>query len=176
MKAAQDFILQEKLAEPRGWFAMGASKRGWTTWLVAGATCQECVNILGIAPLVPIVPSLQAELHRQWQAYEGFSFAFQPFMDIGLLARLDEEWTTFGMGTIDPLTFGDRLARVPKLAVLSSDDEFMMMDWSNIWYDQFQQYGESHLYIAPNAEHVMVTNLHGIMGTVSAMIKSIASE
>jgi PhoPQ-activated pathogenicity-related protein len=34
---------------------------------------------------------------------------------------------------VDPMNFYDRLARIPKVAVLSSDDEFMMMDWTNIW-------------------------------------------
>jgi PhoPQ-activated pathogenicity-related protein len=29
--------------------------------------------------------------------------------------------------------YGERLARIPKAVVLSSDDEFMMMDWSNLW-------------------------------------------
>lgn len=43
----------------------GASKRGWTTYLVGAAKCKEnCVNILGIMPLVPIVPDLRTELHR----------------------------------------------------------------------------------------------------------------
>ena len=96
-------------------------------------------------------------------------------MDVDLLARLDEERTTNGMKALDPFTFMDRLERLPKLAVLSSDDEFMMMDWSNIWYDDYIKYGESHLLIAPNAEHAMITNLHGVISSVTALFKSIAS-
>ena len=176
MKACNAFIKEKGFAKlKQGWFMMGASKRGWTAWLVGATTCKDCVTIAGIMPLVPIVPSLQAELHRQWQAYQGFSFAFDPYMKVGLIARLDEEYTTYGMGAVDPLTFGDRLSEIPKLAVLSSDDEFMMMDWSNIWYDQLNKDGESHLLIAPNAEHTLGTNLPDVLGTVSTFVKSIAS-
>lgn len=72
---------------------------------------------------------------------------------------------------IDPLTFNDTLAEIPKLIVVSSSDEFMMMDWSNIWRDQFT--GESHLTILPNAEHTMATNILGVLSSVSTFIKSI---
>lgn len=72
---------------------------------------------------------------------------------------------------IDPLTFNDTLAKIPKLIVVSSSDEFMMMDWSNIWRDNFT--GESHLLILPNAEHSMATNILGVLSSVSTFIKSI---
>ena len=65
MKAAQEFIIQNDFGDiSAGWIAAGASKRGWTTWLVGGVTCESCIKLAGIVPLVPIVPSLQAELHR----------------------------------------------------------------------------------------------------------------
>ena len=96
-------------------------------------------------------------------------------MEIDLISKLDEDRTTQGMAAIDPFTFGDRLSEIPKLAVLSSDDEFMMMDWSNIWYDDYKTFGESHLLIAPNAEHAMLTNLPAVLSSVSAIHKSVAS-
>lgn len=59
MRAAQEFIRQNKFAElDAGWVVTGASKRGWTTYLVGAAKCKNCVNVLGIMPLVPIVPIL----------------------------------------------------------------------------------------------------------------------
>lgn len=60
MRAAQEFIRQNKFAElDAGWTVVGASKRGWTTYLVGAANgCKNCVNVLGIMPLVPIVPDL----------------------------------------------------------------------------------------------------------------------
>lgn len=52
---------------------------GWTTWAVGSATCtgENCVNVVGLAPLVPIAPDIRAVVHRQWQSYGGFTFAFK---------------------------------------------------------------------------------------------------
>ena len=92
-----------------------------------------------------------------------------------MVKNLDSPQSTAGFAKIDPLTFGNRLARIPKLAVLSSDDEFMQFDWSNIWYDDARKYGEFHLLIAPNSEHSLATNMLGALAAVSGMYKSIAS-
>ena len=67
MKAVTEWARQQKVANvTEGWLVTGASKRGYTSYMIGGATCKDCVPILGIAPMVPIMPSLQAEMHRQW--------------------------------------------------------------------------------------------------------------
>ena len=176
MKAAEEFITGQGLGGMQaGWITCGASKRGWSTWLTGGVTCENCVNIIGIAPLVPIMPALTTELHRQWRSYGGFSFAFKDYMEVGLIDQIDEDYAIEGMAMVDPMTFGSRLARIPKLAIVSSDDEFMQMDWSNIWYNNMTEYGETHLLITPNAEHTMGTNLYGVLSSVTALVKSVAS-
>jgi PhoPQ-activated pathogenicity-related protein len=76
-----------------------------------------------------------------------------------------------GLKLIDPLSYQDRLKNVPKMIVTSSDDEFMMMEWSQIWYDKFE--GEKHLMITPNAEHFLFTNVPGAMSAAATFIKSI---
>jgi hypothetical protein len=38
-------------------------------------------------------------------AYEGFSFAFEPYMKVGLLDHIDDEATREGMKAIDPFSF-----------------------------------------------------------------------
>lgn len=57
--------------------------------------------------------------------------------------------------------------------MLASNDEFMMMEWSQLYFDQLA--GEKHLLITPNAEHELVTNLPGAMSAITTFIKSIAS-
>jgi len=97
----QEFLKQEDIADlaqkDNGWYVLGASKRGWTAWLVGAVTCPSCVNIKGLAPLVPIMPNLREELHRMWTAYQGFSFAFQPYMDTDLIKNLDEDYFIDGL-------------------------------------------------------------------------------
>lgn len=66
---------------------------------------------------------------------------------------------------------------MPKYAVVASGDEFMMMDWTNIWSDQLDllgSYGEQHLYIAPNADHTMLTNIRPILSNAVTFARSIS--
>lgn len=140
--------------------------------MVGSVTCASCVNIVAIAPLVPIVPRLISEMHRMWQAYGGWTFAFADYMAVNLTEHVDDPTFTSALEVIDPMYYYDRLARLPKVAVLSSDDEFMMMDWSNIWYDEMK--GETHLLIAPNAEHSLVTGIPEVLNSLSAFVSSVA--
>jgi len=78
------------------------------------------------------------------------------------------------MHIVDPMYYHDRLARIPKAVVLSSDDEFMSMDWSNIWYDDLK--GEKHLLIAPDSEHSLFTGIPEVLTCLGNMIKSLAQE
>jgi PhoPQ-activated pathogenicity-related protein len=64
MRAAEDFTRQKGWADIKGWIISGASKRGWTAWMIGAATCPKCSNVIGIAPLVPIVPNLGLTMHR----------------------------------------------------------------------------------------------------------------
>jgi len=150
MRSAQHFI-NTKLAAAAidGWVVAGASKRGWTTWAVGSATCtgENCVNIVGLAPLVPIAPDIRQVVHRQWRSYGGFTFAFKDYTDVNLTQHMDDPRMIDAMSVVDPKYYTERLSRIPKFVVVSSDDEFMSMDWTNIWYDDFQaNAGETHLY------------------------------
>jgi PhoPQ-activated pathogenicity-related protein len=172
MRAAGEFLEQNTIAKVEGWIVSGASKRGWTTWTVGAVTCPSCVTIVGICPLVPIVPNLLQEMHRQWRSYGGWTFAFSDYTALNLTERVDDPQFKEALRVIDPAYYSTRLQRLPKLVVLSSDDEFMQFDWSEIWYDQLS--GEKHLLIAPNSEHSLSTGIPEVLESISAFVKSIA--
>jgi len=89
-----------------------------------------------------------------------------------LTEKIDSpEWNAISE-VIDPINYFDRLKEIPKYIVVSSNDEFMMFDWTNIYYDQLG--GEKHLLITPNAEHSMATNILAVITSVNAFMKSIA--
>jgi PhoPQ-activated pathogenicity-related protein len=173
MKAVESYLQQKKIANPKGWLVSGASKRGWTTWMVGATTPFDGLpNVIGIAPLVPIVPNLVAEVHRQWMSYDGFTFAFTDYAAVNFTQLIDGPEFASALKIVDPMYYGDRLSNVPKVVVLSSDDEFMQFDWSDIWYDSLT--GEKHLLIAPNSEHSLATGIPEVLACLSAMIKSLA--
>lgn len=151
----------------------GASKRGWTTWDVGVTKCETCVKILAIAPLVPIVPDIDDEVHRMWQAYNGFTWAFKDYLVLNLTQRMQTAEWKMASKIIDPDQYFDRLEHLPKYIVVSSDDEFMMFDWTNIYYDKLL--GEKHLLITPNAEHSMATNILAVASSLNTYMRSIQS-
>ena len=193
MQAAQEYLKREGHGGPLaaqeasgsdaagGWFVAGASKRGWTTWMVGAVSCPSCPNIVGIAPLVPIVPNMIAEVHRQWMAYGGWTFAFADYLAINLTVLIDSPRFAEAMAIVDPSTshYRERLSRLPTQAVLSSDDEFMMMDWSNIWYRNQSapdaREADLHLLIAQNSEHSLATGIPEVLPALSVFLHSIAS-
>jgi len=63
MRAAEEFLREQGIAEIEGHIVTGGSKRGWASWLAGAVDCPDCVNVIGIAPLVPIVPDFKEIIH-----------------------------------------------------------------------------------------------------------------
>ena len=91
MRAVEDFLAEQNIAQIEGWIASGASKRGWISWLYGAVsqTCQSCSNVVAIAPIEPIVPDLIKELHRQWQSYGAWTFAFSDYVEANITVDFD---------------------------------------------------------------------------------------
>jgi PhoPQ-activated pathogenicity-related protein len=172
MRAVQEYVTKNSIAEIDGWLVSGASKRGWTTWMVGAVNCPTCPRIDGIAPIVPIVPDLRAGLHHMMQAYGGWTFAFTDYMEANNLTKyLDDPGFENMLQLIDPINYVDRLEKLPKFVLVSSDDEFMMMEWTRLWWDKFK--GEKHLMIANNAEHSMATGIVELLQSLGCFAKSL---
>jgi len=132
------------------------------------------VNIEAIAPIVPIVPDLREVLHHMYQAYGGWTFAFSDYLDVNLTRYLDDPKFEDLLKFVDPVNYVDRLARLPKFVLVSSDDEFMMMEWTRFWWDKFS--GEKHLMIANNAEHSMATGIVELIESLTDFVKSVFTK
>ena len=175
MRATEEYLKDKgEINGALNWVVSGASKRGWTSFIVGSARCRTCPRVVGIAPLVPIVPSLLAEVHRQYQSYGGFTFAFDDYKRAGLLPELDNAAFKQAMRLVDPMYYSSRLKSIPKLIVLTSDDEFMQFDWSNIWYDAVL--GEKHLLILANSEHSLVTGIPELVPAFQEFVLQVDSQ
>ena len=75
---------------------------------------------------------------------------------------------------MDPINYLDKLNQIPKYLLVSSDDEFMSMDWTNIYWEKFG--GEKHLSIMPNTEHSMATGMYEAVSLISTYLRSIAAD
>lgn len=128
-------------------------------------------------PMVPIVPLLPRDMHRMYRSYGGFTFAMKDFINIGLIDIIDTDKVREGMKKVDPFYSPEQLKKVPVMAVVSAGDEFMQMDWTQIWNDEmgmFDNYGEMHLYIVPNDEHGLIMNVGAVLSNGISFARSIA--
>jgi len=171
MRAVEEYTREAGIADIDGWVVSGASKRGWTTWMVGAVNCPTCPTIDAIAPIVPIVPNLIAGVHHMWRAFGGFTFAFSDYTAVNFTTLIDEPRNAELFRIVDPVHYAKRLARLPKVTVVSSGDEFMMFEWTANWKNLFA--GESHIYIADNAEHSMATGIVGLLRTLSSFTNSV---
>jgi PhoPQ-activated pathogenicity-related protein len=166
-----------------GWVVGGASKRGWTTWMVGAvdpAACSWCPKVVGLTPLVPIVPFLNHSVHMQRRSLGGFTFAFRDYLEAGVLHHMDTDVFAGAMAVVDPGHYRTRLAALPKLAVVSSDDEFMQLDWTGAFVTPngtetgwTRLPGETHLSIIPNSEHSLATGIIVVVETVTSFVASL---
>jgi PhoPQ-activated pathogenicity-related protein len=94
-------------------------------------------------------------------------------MDVGIMPEIDNPDMVEAFNLIDPINYLDRLNKIPKYFLVSSDDEFMSMDWTNIYWNKFG--GEKHLSIMPNTEHSMATGMYEAVSLISTYLRSVAA-
>ena len=89
----------------------GASKRGWSTWLTAAAD----ERIIGFVPIVMDMPNFHPNLKHMYQAYGGWTFAFEDYYAENITKDIDMEWVHELFLACDPYYFFDRYENIPKV-------------------------------------------------------------
>jgi hypothetical protein len=142
----------------------GASKRGWTTWLVGA------VDPARVALIIPIVLDainfVEVE-HHQWRSYKGWSFALVDYWELDITARFDSPQMLALSRMEDPFFFRDRLT-MPKLVVNAFLDEFQQPDDTRYWWNDMP--GPKHFLMTYNSEHSEITGILEIVPDVSTFI------
>jgi len=109
-----------------------------------------------------------------WRAMGGFTFAFDDYTNANITQRMDSKEWALATAVIDPVNLGEKLAKIPKYVVVTSDDEFMMFDWTAEYWHRIT--GEKRLLIVPNAEHGLTTNIYTVLSGMGAFIRSLAHK
>ncbi len=125
----------------------GASKRGWTTWLV-GASGDK--RVVGIAPMVIDNLNLDAQMPHQLATWGEYSPMIQDYTKRGLQAQLATPRGRRLGAMIDPYSYRDRI-RMPALIIRGSNDPY----WTADALDQYESGLKMKHWLldVPNASH-----------------------
>ena len=142
----------------------GASKRGWTTWLVGVV---DPNRVVAMVPIVLDAINFVDVIHHQYRSYNGFSWALSDYTDMNLLQQMDTPEMLLLQQNEDPYFFKDRMT-LPKLIINAALDEFQQPDDSLFWYKDLPE--PKHLMMVPNAEHSLATGILEVVPGVAAWI------
>src|SRR5882757_1025566 len=138
----------------------GASKRGWTTWLV-GATDPR---VEAIIPIVIDVVNVQPSIRHHAAVYGFWAKAIGNYYEHQLLQRPDHPRMSEIYHIEDPYYYLDRLT-MPKYIINGSGDQFFCPDSSQFYYDDLK--GEKHIRYVPNADHSVDSNFDSVLSMVA---------
>lgn len=125
----------------------GASKRGWTTWLV-GASGDK--RIVGIAPMVYDNLKVAAQMKHQIDSWGEYSVMIQDYTRRGLQQKLQTPEGQKLASIVDPFTYRSRI-KVPTLIVNGGNDPYWTVDALSQYWRELRQ--PKWARIIPNVSH-----------------------
>ena len=126
---AMDVITDFTHGTVKTFLVSGASKRGWTSYLVGAVDSR----VVGIAPRVFEMINIRAQIDWAQKVYGAQSEKLQAYTDLALPARLASDRKLQELRAwIDPYEYRARL-KMPKLLQLGTNDRYWVVD-SARWY------------------------------------------
>ncbi len=151
LDAVQEFMASEAGGRTRidRFVVAGASKRGWTTWLV-GAVDRR---VMAIMPMVIDALNSEAITRHHFEVYGFFSPALKDYVSHGLFPhKIGTPEYAEVLRIEDPYNYRDRESlKMPKFLINASGDEFFLPDNSQFYYGEMPE--EKRLRYVPNAKH-----------------------
>ena len=169
MDAIQAFTKSAGITPIEEFVITGASKRGWTTWLV-GASKDKRVK--GIAPMVIDILNVRAQVEHQLKSYGRPSEQIDDYTSAGLLPLLQSEKATRLLQLEDPYSYRDRIT-MPKLIILGTNDRYWTQDALNLYWDGLV--GPKWVAYIPNSGHGL-EDRGRVLNVLNAFVRSIAER
>ncbi len=147
----------------------GASKRGWTTWLV-GAVGDKRVR--GIAPMVFDNLNVAAQMPHQIASWGKYSAQIEDYTKRGLQAQLGTPRGSHLAQMIDPYAYRSRI-HVQTLIVNGGNDPYWTADSLSLYWPGLKQ--PKWLVTVPNAGHTLGDGTEAIE-SIGAFARALAGE
>ncbi len=140
-------VLQAAAPALRRFLITGASKRGWTTWLVGASRDRR---VAGIAPMVIDILNVEKQMPHQLEMYGKPSEQVADYTSAGFEKILSTPRGKELMKLEDPYSYCSRLT-LPKLLLLGTNDRYWSQDALNLYWDDLK--GPKWVLYAPNSGH-----------------------
>lgn len=164
MDCLEEF-LENREDKPEGFIVTGASKRGWTTWLVSAVD----ERVKAIAPMVFDNLNFAEQMKHQIECYGTYSEQISDYVNLRPVELLMSEVGQRLAGIVDPYSYMEDIT-VPKLIVNGTNDRYWTVDSLNIYYDGLE--GEKYLLYVPNSGHGL-EDRRRVINTISAFTRSV---
>lgn len=169
MDAVQDFVKSEKKTPIKDFMITGASKRGWTTWLVGAS---KDPRVKAIAPMVIDTLNIPAQIPNQIAAFGTFSEQIADYTGAGMMEQLNTPKGRRLLELEDPYSYRDRYT-MPKLIINGTNDRYWALDALNFYWDGLKE-PKWVLYV-PNSGHGLEDRVR-VFNTMSAFAHLLASK
>lgn len=147
MTAIQEFSrTQEDIPDIDDFVLVGASKRGWTTWLTAAVD----PRVRAIVPVSIDMAGMAHQFPHHLAAYGKYSPALKDYTAFDIACRMGGPRGRDLMGIVDPIAYRERL-QMPKLILNSAGDQFFVSDSWRFYYDDLM--GAKRLRYTVNSDH-----------------------
>jgi PhoPQ-activated pathogenicity-related protein len=167
MDTVQAFAKQQNWPSISGFTVTGASKRGWTTWLV-GASGDKRVR--AIAPMVIDVLNVVKQVRHQLDQWGKVSEQIDDYSGAGLLKIVETPQFAKLMEIEDPYSYRDQIT-MPKLLILGTNDRYWAQDALNLYWDDLK--GPKWVLYTPNSGHGL-EDRERVYNTLAAFTRMIA--
>jgi PhoPQ-activated pathogenicity-related protein len=147
MDALQAFSKQAGMKPLKEFIITGASKRGWTTWMVGAS---KDPRVKAIAPMVIDVLNVAAQVRHQLESYGKPSEQIEDYSAAGLLPLIESPKGKRLMELEDPYSYRS-IITMPKLIILGTNDRYWTQDALNLYWDGLV--GPKWVAYIPNSGH-----------------------
>lgn len=139
-------LAQKEQPTVDGFFVVGGSKRGWTTWTTAAVD----KRVIGIAPAVIDLLNIVPSFDHHHASYGFWAPAVNDYDELKIFDRMHTPEFTALTKVVDPYSYIDRLT-MPKYILNAAGDQFFLPDSWKFYFDDLK--GEKYLRYMPNVDH-----------------------
>ncbi|RNA20460.1 autocrine proliferation repressor A-like [Brachionus plicatilis] len=162
------FLKSRKINFTEKFVVGGASKRGWTSWLVTAVD----QRIIATVPIVFDLLKWNENFHNQYMSYGGgYSYALFDYYSIGSTQLLDTLNTRELLKLIDPISYIEKYRGKKFLLFTANNDQFFLPQNTRAWWRDLSIQTDNQVFIKrfPNVDHFLSDE------TRLAMLKNVKS-